>query len=251
MKKLLTLILTLVVGVYAFAGTYSPIYPTILTLDLKKSRPIAEFKIFNTADQRKNYEVIVKDVDNQGTKSILAQYIKIFPQKFSLEAGTNKDIRVMVASFPSELKGKGEYRAALLITGNDTKVADKYVSKDPKAITTSIDLKIDVSMAVYGLSGGETEKVTPVNLTTSADGKNLEFKVKNDGNYSYPIAVTSYDTTGKQIGEPVIRKLIAGYDDVLSFPKAGVATIKVATYSQEARKPGKELGSYPVASLLK
>lgn len=246
MKKILS-ILFLLMAINIFPEEYSPIYPTTLQIKVKKERGTGEFTVFNTSDERKNFEIVIKDIDNRGQPSELSKYMKVFPRKFSLEPGKNKDIRVMITGFPEELMGKGEYKSALLIKGLSSKLSEKYESKKKEGITTVIDLKIDISMSIYGLTGNEVEEIEVLSFKEmkNKEGKAVyNIKVKNNGNYSYEIFVKGIDSNNKEVyrGYPV--KVISGYSQSLEILKEDYTSIEILEKNQE-----KIIGKYSITEL--
>lgn len=232
MKKIVLLMYTLIcLSVYS-NNSYSPIYPTTVGINIGKGKKVGEFKIFNTGDKVKTFEVSVKDTDNFETPSLIKEYIKVFPKSFSLKPGETKTIRVMLRDFPKELMGKGEYRGALLIKGLSSKIENQYESKDQKGITASVDIKIDVSMAVYVLTGNEKTEVEIISKKIQGDRTILE--LKNKGNYSYEVLVEALDKKGKLIEEGYPVKVIAG--DSQKFPIKGTNISKVKIYDVKESK---------------
>lgn len=225
MKKIVLLIYTLIcLSVYS-NNSYSPIYPTTVGINVGKGKKVGEFKIFNTGDKVKTFEVSVKDTDNFGVASQVKDYIKVFPRSFSLKPGETKTIRVMLRDFPKELMGKGEYRGALLVKGLSSKIENQYESKDQKGITASVDIKIDVSMAIYVLTGNEKTEIEVVSKKTQEDRTILE--LKNKGNYSYEVLIEGFNKNGKLIEEGYPIKVIAGDSQKFTIGGTNVSKIKI------------------------
>lgn len=225
MKKIVLLMYTLIcLSVYS-NNSYSPIYPTTVGINVGKGKKVGEFKIFNTGDKVKTFEVSVKDTDNFGVVSQVKDYIKVFPRSFSLKPGETKTIRVMLRDFPKELMGKGEYRGALLVKGLSSKIENQYESKEQKGITASVDIKIDVSMAIYVLTGNEKTEVEVISKKTQGDRTILE--LKNRGNYSYEVLVEGFNKNGKLIEEGYPIKIIAGDNQKFTIEGTNVSKIKI------------------------
>lgn len=225
MKKIVLLMYTLIcLSVYS-NNSYSPIYPTTVGINVGKGKKVGEFKIFNTGDKVKTFEVSVKDTDNFGVISQVKDYIKVFPRSFSLKPGETKTIRVMLRDFPKELMGKGEYRGALLVKGLSSKIENQYESKEQKGITASVDIKIDVSMAIYVLTGNEKTEVEVISKKTQGDRTILE--LKNRGNYSYEVLVEGFNKNGKLIEEGYPIKIIAGDNQKFTIEGTNVSKIKI------------------------
>lgn len=225
MKKILVLIYTLIcLSVYS-DNSYSPIYPTTVGINIGKREKVGEFKIFNTGDKIKTFEVSIKDNDNSGMASPIKKYMKIFPKSFSLKPGETKTIRVMLRDFPEELMGKGEFRGALLIKGLSSKIENQYESKNKNGITASVDIKIDVSMAVYVLTGNEKNGIEI--LSKKVQGEKTFLELKNSGNYSYEILVEAFNKSGKLIEEGYSMKIITGETQSFRVNSQSISKLKI------------------------
>lgn len=225
MKRIVLLMYTLIcLSVYS-DNSYSPIYPTTVGINIGKGKKVGEFKIFNTGDKVKTFEVSVKDTDNFGVTSQVKDYIKVFPRSFSLKPGETKTIRVMLRDFPKELMGKGEYRGALLIKGLSSKIENQYESKNKNGITASVDIKIDVSMAVYVLTGNEKKGIEI--LSKKVQGERTFLELKNSGNYSYEILVEAFNKSGKLIEEGYPVKIITGETQSFRVDSQSISKLKI------------------------
>lgn len=234
MKKIVLLMYTLIcLSVYS-NNSYSPIYPTTVEINIGKGKKVGEFKIFNTGDKIKTFEVSVKDIDNSGNPSLIREYIKVFPKSFSLKPGETKTIRVMLRDFPKEMMGKGEFKGALLVKGLSSKIENQYESKEQKGITASVDIKIDVSMAVYVLTGNEKNGVDIVSKKRQGDKTVLE--LKNSGNYSYEVLIEAFSKSGKLVegGYPV--KIVAGENQKIGIDESDISKIKIYEVKENKKK---------------
>lgn len=223
MKKILIGILLIVLTVTSFAerseGEQTPIYPATLSIPIEKSKNIKIFTVYNTTLERKSFELEVKNEDNFGEISQVSKYIKIFPKRFSLEPGKSKEIRVNVENVPKEMLGKGEYKAALLIKGLSSKVNEKYESKVKSGvITTTLNIKVNISMGIYVLTGNEFEKVEIEKFILNKSNNMYEAKIKNTGNYSYPVVLKILDKNKNVLSERESIKIFPGLVTDISFP---------------------------------
>lgn len=233
MKKIVLLMFTLIcLSVYS-NNSYSPIYPTTVGINIGKGKKVGEFKIFNTGDKIKTFEVSVKDTDNFEAASLIKEYIKVFPKSFSLKPGETKTIRVMLRDFPKELMGKGEYRGALLIKGLSSKIENQYESKDQKGITASVDIKIDVSMAIYVLTGNEKTAIEIVSKKIQGDRTVLE--LKNSGNYSHEVFVEAFNKSDKVIEGGYPLKIIAGESQKFGINSGNISKIKIYEFKDDKK----------------
>lgn len=226
MKKYLLMLMFTVFGLRVLANSdvYSPIYPTTVNIDLKTGKRISEFKIFNTSEQIKTFEVQVQETDNFGQASEIAKYLIVFPKAFSLKPGETKTIRVMLKDFPKDFIGKGEYKGSLLVKGLTSKIESKYESRNTSGITTSVDVKIDVSMAVYVLTGNEESRLKFI--SSKKEGANVTIELENIGNYSYEIFIKGFDKNGKEISKSYPTKIIAQKKQSYILENAGVTKFK-------------------------
>lgn len=223
MKKILVAILLMILTVVSFAsgieGEQTPIYPATLSIPIEKAKNIRTFTVYNTTTERKSFEVGIKEEDNFGQASEVAKYLKVFPKKFSLEPGRSREVRVSVEELPEDMKGKGEYKAALLIKGLSSKVNEKYESKTKSgAITTTLNIKINISMGIYVLSGNEFEKVEIEKFKLNKATNMYEVKIKNTGNYSYPVVIKILDKNKNVLSEREAIKIFPGVVTDITFP---------------------------------
>lgn len=234
MKKIVTLLFLMINSFIYSKGVYSPVYPTTVKINLLNKEKVQEFRIFNTSDKRKNFEVSLKDFDNFGNKSILKDYIKIFPKIFSLNAGESKVIRVMAKKLPENLMGKGEYRGAILVKGLSSNLEKKYSSKDTKGITTSIDVQIDISMGLYLLTGNENEKVEILDIKNKENKKIMT--LKNIGNYSYEVKAIGFDKKDNKVSETLPLKIVAKEKQEYVLNGKSIDKIKIYKIEEEKLK---------------
>lgn len=235
MKKIILLIYTftlMCLSVYA-NNSYSPIYPTTVQINIGKGKKVGEFKIFNTGDKIKTFEVAIKNTDNSGAVSQIKDYLKVFPKSFSLKPGETKTIRVMLRDFPKELMGKGELKGSLLIKGLSSKIENQYESKDQKGITATVDIKIDVSMAIYVLTGNEKSGIEILSKKSGANKTVLE--LKNIGNYSYEVLVEAYDKKGKVIEGGYPMKIVSGESQKFGIASDSISKIKMYEFKDEKK----------------
>ncbi|MGL5657352.1 MAG: hypothetical protein ACRCXY_11040 [Fusobacteriaceae bacterium] len=223
MKKILVVILLIILSVISFAerpeGEQTPIYPSTLSIPIEKSKNIRTFTVYNTTTDRKSFEVGIKDEDNFGQISEVGKYLKVFPKKFSLEPGKSREIRVSAENLPEEMLGKGEYKAALLIKGLSSKVNEKYETKAKNGeITTTLNIKINISMGIYVLTGNEFEKVEIEKFRLNKTTNMYEAKIKNTGNYSYQVGINILDKNKKVLSKRGTVKLFPGITTDISFP---------------------------------
>lgn len=251
MKKVLSIILLIVLTVTSFAQgvgeEQTPIYPSTLAIPIEKLRNIKTFTVYNTATERKSFEVGVGEKDNFGETSEVSKYIKVFPKKFSLEPGASKEVRVSVENLPQEMLGKGEYKAALSIKGLSSKINEKYDTKTKSgSINTTLNIKININMAIYVLSGNEFEKIEIEKLSLNKKTKMYEIKIKNIGNYSYPIIINLLDKNKNILSKLESIKIFPGMVSNLSFSAIeGIDKIEIELSEKE-----KILNLYEVSELL-
>lgn len=253
MKKILVAMLLIIISVASFAerreGDQTPIYPSTLSIPIEKSKNIRTFTLYNTTTERKSFEVGVKDEDNFGEISEVAKYIKVFPKKFSLEPGKSREVRVNVEDIPQEMLGKGEYKASILIKGLSSKVNEKYESKTKSgAITTTLNIKINISMGIYVLTGNEFEKVEMEKLKINKTTNRYEAKIKNTGNYSYPVSIKILDKNKKVLFQTESIKIFPGVTSDITFPMEKNSD-KIEIEFSESEKE-KSLKIYEVSELL-
>ena len=251
MKKILIGLLLIVLAVTTFAerseGEQTPIYPATLSIPIEKSKNIKVFTVYNTTTERKSFEIEIKKEDNFGEISQVSKYIKVFPKRFSLEPGKSKEVRVNVENIPEEMLGKGEYKAALLIKGLSSKVNEKYESKAKSgAITTTLNIKINISMGIYVLTGNEFEKVEIEKFRLNKATNKYEAKIKNTGNYSYPVVLNILDKNKNVLSKRESIKIFPGIATDISFP-AIVNSDKIEIKFSEKEK---SLKLYEISDLL-
>lgn len=223
MKKVLIVILLMCISLVSFAervdGEQTPIYPATLAIPIEKSKNIRTFTVYNTTTERKSFELMVKEQDNFNQVSEVAKYIKVFPRKFSLEPGKSKEVRVSVEDLPEEMLGKGEYKAALSIKGLSSKINEKYESKENNGqITTVLNIKINVNMGIYVLSGNEFEKVEITKFKINKLKNEYEGKINNTGNYSYSVIIKILDKDKNILSRKEKVKIFPGIANDVSFP---------------------------------
>lgn len=233
MKKVIFLIYILICFSAYSNNTYSPIYPTIVEINIGKGKKVGEFKIFNTGDKIKTFEVSVKDVDNSGASSQIKEYLKVFPKSFSLKPGETKTIRVMLRDFPKELMGKGEFRGALLVKGLSSKIENQYESKNQKGITATVDIKIDVSMAIYVLTGNEKNRIDVI--SKKIQGNRTILELKNSGNYSHEVFVEAFNKSDKLIEGGYPLKIIAGESQKFGINSDNISKIKIYEFKDDKK----------------
>lgn len=223
MKKILVSMLLIILAMTSFAegleGEQTPIYPSTLAIPVEKLRNIKTFTVYNTTTERKSFEVGVSEKDNFDEVSEVSKYIKVFPRKFSLEPGSSKEVRVSVENIPEDMLGKGEYKAALSIKGLSSKVNEKYDTKTKNgAISTTLNIKININMGIYVLSGNEFEKIEIEKFTLNKKTNMYDIKIKNTGNYSYPIIMNLLDKDKNILSKKEAIKIFPGKTVDLSFP---------------------------------
>ncbi len=204
-KKYLIIISLFVVSLISSA--VPPIYPVTLSMDVSKGRAHSKFTIFNTEDSVKKYRIRVRDVDNQGRESVLAEHIRIFPKYIEVEPGKNQEIRLIVKDVPLEEWKDGEYRGSIEVEELDSSISKKYKREDEAGgVSTVINFKYKINMAVYAYKGAKLPGLE-VEIKEFIKDK-IKFSVGNRGNYSYPLKYYIYDKDGKELESAVIPKLM-------------------------------------------
>lgn len=220
MKKLLIFI-TFIFSTLNIVGQSGPaLYPGIIELDLSMGNANSKFTIFNQNKSEKLYKISVKEADNQGNISVLADNLKVFPKFVALGPGENQDIRIIAKNFDYTTHNNGEYRASLMIEEIESNIDKKYTSsKQEEDMKAEIKFLINIGMAVYGYVGDLQEEIT-TDLTV---GDNyIRGKLINSGNYSYPIKYQILNND-EIIQENSIAKVIRERDvDInISIPPTG------------------------------
>ncbi|MGL5656999.1 MAG: hypothetical protein ACRCXY_09200 [Fusobacteriaceae bacterium] len=256
MKKIIITLLMVVLGITIFGkkidGEHTPIYPSTLSIPIKKATNIKTFTVYNTANERKTFEVSIKDVDNFEEASPIAKYLRIFPKKFSLEPGKSREIRVSIEDIPKEMLGQGEYRGALLIKGLTSKINEKYETKEKdSSISTILNVKMHISMAIYALSGNEFENVEFKSFKLNKKDGVYDTILKNTGNYSYYISMNLLDKNNKVISDVEAIKVFPGREAKLNFPIVENAeNVEVKLIDKDSKKT-KSIKIFEMAELLK
>lgn len=256
MKKIIIMLLMVVLGVTIFAkkidGEHTPIYPSTLSIPIKKSTNIKTFTVYNTANERKTFEVSIKDVDNFEEVSPIANYLRIFPKKFSLEPGKSREVRVSIEGIPEEMLGKGEYRGALLIKGLTSKINEKYDTKEKdSSISTILNVKMHISMAIYALSGNEYEDIEFKSFKINKKAGVYDTIVENTGNYSYYISMNLLDKNNNLISDIEKIKVFPGREAKLNFPIVeDVERVEVKLTDKDTKKT-KLIKVFEMSELLK
>lgn len=215
----------------AVFGRAPALYPGIGETVLRGGRGQGSFMIFNTVEETKRYRISVRDIDNMGESSLLGKHLRVFPTYLELEPGTNKTVRYLIRNFPQEGIEEGEYRASISIEEMDSNLEEKYKSReDTRGISTVINYRFNINMAIYGYVGKIYEKV---DVETERDGSLIRGRVKNKGNYSYEIFYEFYDSRSEIIKRVSLPKLMDG--DSVEFS----ANIPEGAYSFKI-KGGKE-----------
>lgn len=222
MKKILIMLLTIILGTTIFGkgleGEHTPIFPSTLSIPIEKSKNIKTFSVYNVTNERKTFEVSVKDIDNFEEDSKIKNYLKVFPKKFSLEPGKSREVRVSVEDMPDEMLGHGEYRGALLIKGLTSKVNEKYETKEKDGtISTVLNIKMNISMAIYALSGNEFENIEFKSFKIDKKNGVYDTELKNTGNYSYNISMNLLDKDNKVLSGIESIKVFPGREAKLNF----------------------------------
>lgn len=204
-KKVILFVVLL--NLYLVVQAVPPIYPVTLDMQLNNGRGNSKFTVFNTGKEKKRYKISIREVDNLGEESLLSKHLKVFPKYIEVDPGNKQVVRVLVKEFPVEDVVEGEYRASISIEELDSELGKKYQSKEEKdGISTNINFKYKVNMAVYGYVGRLIPKITLEEA--SLDNGNFDCTMVNTGNYSYSVKYQLLDKQGKILEEASLPKLM-------------------------------------------
>lgn len=158
------------------------IYPSILELELDRSTIYSEITISNTGEENVKYELgVLKDTDDFD----LSPYIQFFPRVMEIKPAKQKKVRIALRGIPYNELPDGELRALLEIKEINSKLSDKYKSKEKSEEKFSTDVKVlfNVAMMIYARKG---EKVEAINIgEPSFEEGEISLEIINTGNVSF------------------------------------------------------------------
>ncbi|MCK5780874.1 MAG: hypothetical protein KAH04_07620 [Psychrilyobacter sp.] len=214
MKRIAYLAIYLIMVTVALGAP--SIYPSIVKMDLKKGHAFSTVTVFNTGDKSMKYKLAINDMDNLGIESKLAPYLTLFPKFMEIAPGESQVVRIIAKGIPIDEFKDGEYRGAIAIEELDSSIHKEYKSKEAvEGVTTTINFKYIVNMAVYGYIGELKPKVKVTNLKINKE--NITGSIENIGNYSYPINYEILNKSGKVVNEGVLFKILYGQKETFKI----------------------------------
>lgn len=232
MKKLIYILLF--ITNFMIAQAIPSIYPSSVKMKLDKGHNFTSVTVFNTGDKTMKYKLSIKDTDNLDKPSKLAKYLKVFPKFIEIPAGENQVVKIIAKGIPTNKFQEGEYRASLSIEELESSIGKKYKSKKTfDGVSTTINFKYVVNMAIYGYFGNLSPKLEVNNI--EIDKTNIKGNITNTGNYSYFIKYQILDESNKILVEKVLFKILYGQKEKFSITniKGGVK-IKLLEKDQDA-----------------
>jgi len=192
------------------------VYPSTIEMDLSKGHNYSTVTVFNTGDKTMKYKLGINPLDNLGNKSELAPYLKVFPRFVEIEPGGSQVVRIIAKNIPVNTLKNGEYRAALSVEELESSIQKKYKTKQESGeVTTTINFKYIINMAIYGYIGELVPKIEVKNL--KINDKEITGRIKNKGNYSYFIKYQILDSSNKVLKEDTLFKLLYDQDEMFSI----------------------------------
>lgn len=180
MRRILTIICTFCIMSVAYG--IPQIYPTILELELDGSTVYSEITISNTGEESVKYELEVqRDTDDFD----LSPYIQFFPRVMEIKPSKQKKVRIALKGVPYEKLPDGELRALLEIKEINSKLGNKYKSKEEskEEFSTNVNVLFNVAMMIYARKG---ECIEAVNIGDPAFEEGaVGIEVVNTGNVSF------------------------------------------------------------------
>lgn len=221
MKKLIYIILF--ITNFMIAQAIPSIYPSSVQMKLDKGHNFSSVTVFNTGDKTMKYKLSIKDVDNLGNSSELAKYLKVFPKFIEIPAGENQIVKIIARGIPANKFKEGESRGSLSIEELESSIEKKYKTKKSiDGVSTTINFKYVINMAIYGYFGNLSPKLEVDNI--EIDKTDIKGLITNTGNYSYFIKYQILDKSDKILEENVLFKILYGQKEKFSIKnvKGGV-----------------------------
>lgn len=180
MKRILIIISTFCIMSVAYG--IPQIYPTILELEIDKPTVYSEITISNTGDENVKYELgVKKDVDDFD----LSPYVQFFPRVMEIKPSKQKKVRIALKGIPYKELPDGELRALLEIKEINSKLGNKYKSKEESTedFSTNVNVIFNVAMMIYARKGESIEAIN-IGDPLFEEGK-ASIEVTNTGNVSF------------------------------------------------------------------
>lgn len=208
------------------------IFPGILELEIEEGSAQGTFTVFNQSQEMKRYSGEIREIDNQKNKSLLSEYMTIFPSKFTLEPGKSQKVRVAIREFKG--MNEGEYRSSLKVREIKSNLSKNHESKAINdGVGAKVTFNITTIMAVYAQVGN---KETDISLEVDKKNKNVE--VKNEGNHSVALKYKII-RNNEEVEEVYIGKLIEGYSLELPLDKVNKGDlIKIYSLKSISKESG-------------
>jgi hypothetical protein len=168
------------------------------------------------------------------------EWLKMYPKKFTIPAGTSRSVRVLIT--PPDTLSEGEYWARLHLVGLPTE-RPAPLNSDTIGISSQVSIAVGVSVPVIFRKGTLETGVLFDSIYAASDTVGTKFTIglRRTGNAAYrgTLFANLYRSDGTEIGTAE-QQFAAEFSlhHTLRFPSIADGTYKLTVESRTERKGG-------------